>query len=108
MWERFPPSGTGKPLSALIPSRSSPTQAAPASRAFLRSCPSKTLMRRGRCVRTGRGDCFCIVAVLPFVVFVFIRGERWAMAQSLDVYIYLGNGDSQHFLNIEHYTAHKG
>src|SRR2546421_12588624 len=92
--------------SALMAPRCSPNRVPPASRAFLRSCPSKTLMRRGRCMSTGRGDCSCIVAVLPFVVFVLIRGERWAMAQSLDVHIDLGNGNYKHFLYGELAAAH--
>ena len=81
MLEPVSPSGTGKTLRALIASRCSSNQAAPAIRAFLRSCPSKTLIRRGRCVRTVRGDCSCIVTpratkkdALQIVVYFLLGG----------------------------------
>src|SRR5260370_31885395 len=97
--EPVSPSGTGKTLRALIASRCSSRHAAPASRAFLRSWPSKTLIRRGRCARTGRGDCSCIELLLPFAVYFLIRGRRWAMTQSLDVNINMGNRHPKHLLN---------
>src|SRR6266567_7689041 len=104
--EPVSPSGTGKTLSALMASRCSSNHAAPASRAFLRSCPSKMLIRRGRCARTARGDCSCIELLLPFVVYFLIRGRRWTMTQSLDINIHLGNGHAKHLLNRELYAAH--
>src|SRR5437899_3138976 len=106
MLEPVSPSGTGKTLRALIASRCSSSHAAPASRAFLRSWPSKTLIRRGRCARTARGDCSCIELLLPFAVYFLIRGGRWTMTQSLDVNINLGNRYPKHLLNGEFHATH--
>src|SRR5579863_5963227 len=105
--EPVSPSGTGKTLSALMASRCSASHAAPLSMAFFKSCPSKTLMRRGRrgCNEVvARGVCSCMVdgsydSVL-FLLYALRRVRlRRAVAQALHIDIDLCNRYTQHFFN---------
>src|SRR5215472_7251201 len=92
MLEPVSPSGTGKTLRAFIASRCSSNHAAATRSAFLRSCPSKTLMRRRRWNRIDeRCDCSCIMTLL-----MCFRG--CAVGQPLYIDVHLEYRDTKHLL----------